>query len=59
MCPFGDGRVGMPGYDSIHVVHVCILDKESICFQKDWEHVYGVEVLAHVLEIPHKVGFGL
>jgi hypothetical protein len=37
MCPFGDGRVGMPGYDSIHVVHVCMLDKASIRFGKDWE----------------------
>jgi hypothetical protein len=37
MCPFRDGQVGMPGYDSIHVVHVCMLDKESICFRNEWE----------------------
>ena len=36
MCPMEDWWVTIPGYDSIQVVHVCMMDKVSICLQKFW-----------------------
>ena len=33
MCPLRDGRVGMLGYDSMQVVHVCMIHKASIYLQ--------------------------
>ena len=36
MCPVEDGWVTIPRYDSIQVVHVCIMDKVSICLRKFW-----------------------
>ena len=34
--PLRDGWVEIPGYDSKQVVHVCMIDKASSHFRKDW-----------------------